>query len=337
MLDHALQACPHLANVKRTFIGRTYFNDTYGALVAENLSNQPCPTLARLGESSCYLALACCGALIRYVEHVEDLAIAPSSLRIRFQPNHRTVFLDMSTLEGLEVVSNARTMNGLHGPSPSLSLLSVLDNTKTRAGKRFLRRSLLEPCADITTITMRQDAVEELGNSEETYFALISVLSKFPDLERSMAALMTRENSRLRTVTLTNINDDNAQRSSDSDDSDDDNVPPTPSRSGHSRFDTPPPSVSLIQNVLNVKLALHAVESILDAIQQSESPLLRAIAESMRSANLLSLRNEIAEVIDADAVPAKNVERMRMNGAFAVKEGRNSELIQLLRATGQQT
>lgn len=324
LLDQAIQACPYLTHIKRTFIGRTYFNETYGALMAEKLSYQPCPNLTRLGESSCYLALACCGALIRYVEHVEDLSFAPSTLRIRFRPNDDTVFLDVPTLEGLEVLTNARPGNGMAGRAANASLLRIMDKTKTRAGKRFLRRSLLEPCAHLGTISTRQDAVEELGNCEDMYFALSSVLSRFPDLERAMSALMARENARLRSVGSTNeLTKKESTPGDESEDSLEEDVLSCHATRTKCGLKCQPPSIFLIQNILTIKAGLEAVQPMLHAIHKSKCSLLQAVAESLRSSSLSCLYESIVDVIEKDALPAKEAGRMRMQGAFAVKAGRN--------------
>lgn len=147
--------------------------------MADKLSNIKCTNLHNLGDSSCYLALACCGALIRYTEHIDEISFAPSSLRVRFRPNDEAVFLDISALEGLEIVNNARRRVGVGGKGSSDCLLRVMDKTKTRAGKRFLRRCLLEPSANLLTITMRQDAVDEMTNSEKLYFDVVAILTRF--------------------------------------------------------------------------------------------------------------------------------------------------------------
>lgn len=246
MLEQAIHTSPHLRHVKRTFIGRPFFNETYGALAADKLSNQPCPHIIRLG-SALYLSLASCGALIRYIEHVEDRIFPPSSLRVYFKPNDGTLFLDLSALEGLEVVGNARSANGLPGMHSKACLLHEIDFTTTRAGKRFLRRAVLEPCSDLKSITMRQDVVEELCRSSPIFFSLDSALRRFPDLERAMAILMNRENARLRQV-----NDHVEQKTHSSvQESDEEEPPPAPIDSGP--HVAAPPSITLVKTVLNIK------------------------------------------------------------------------------------
>lgn len=317
---------------QRTFIGRTYFNETYGALAVENLSNVRCPNLQNLGESSCYLALACCGALIRYVEHVDEIIFAPASLRIRYRPNETAIFLDMSTLEGLEVVANARQTVGVGNIAGGACLLRAMDKTKTRAGKRFLRRSLIEPSADRVTIATRQDTVDELSNSEQLYFGVIAILASFPDLEAAAASLMARENARLRTLGVSQLGqlegETVGEDGTDSEEMDE----AVDARKAQSVLPSAlPPSIALVHNVLVIKAALQKVAPLLEAIQGSTSPLMRALAESMRNGALSRLLKEIDDVVDPQALPVRESEKMRMQGAFAVQSGRNGGLRSTLR------
>lgn len=292
--------------------------------MAEKLSTVKCPNLHNLGESPCYLALACCGALIRYAEHTNELSFAPSSLRIRYTPNNNVVILDMSALEGLEIVSNARQSVGIGGKGSSDCLLRVMDKTKTRAGKRFLRRSLLEPSADMVDINMRQDAAGELTDKEEMYFALIAILASFPDLESATAALMTRENARLRSIGYVGeATEKDSTSGEENNDSTDEDIVTDKAHLGNRLAFANPPSIHVIQNILSIKAALQAVPPLLEAIEGSQSSLLKGVAERMRSPSFSSLQQEIDDVIDPEALPVKEVQRMQLQGAFAVHSNRN--------------
>lgn len=294
--------------------------------MADKLSNVKCPNLHNLGESSCYLALACCGALIRYTEHIDEISFAPSSLKIRFRPNDEAVFLDISALEGLEIVNNARRRVGVGGKAASDCLLRAMDKTKTRAGKRFMRRCLLEPSANLLTITMRQDAVDEMTNSEKMYFDVVAILARFPDLEGAAASLMARENSKLRSIGL--IADPahfDSTSAEDSDCSREDAALKNPLTTGRIQSASPP-SIHLVRNILQIKGALRAVLPLLEAIEGSQSALLNGVAESMRHPSFATLLLEIDGIIDQEALPAKEAGRMRMQGAFAVLSGRNGLL-----------
>ena len=298
------------------------------------LSIKQCPHLARLGESACYLAMATCGALIRYVEHVHEKTFLPHSLRIRFHRNDSAVFLDMAALESLEVVSNAFGSRDIHGPNLNASLLSVIDNTTTRPGKRFLRSVLLEPSADLLTIQMRQEAVDEISNAEEMYFALVQALGSFPDLERALAALMAREHAQLRSKRgkqrakkgVQNASSPEAEEEKEDDDDaelDDESEFAANIMLGRNVNAALPPSMALVQNVITIKTAIETIPHILIALREAESPLLRAFVDCFRDPASAELLKEIEDVIEAKATLSKDATKMRMQAVFAVKEGRD--------------
>ncbi|KAI0567379.1 DNA mismatch repair protein MutS MSH4 [Gracilaria domingensis] len=320
LLVQAIQNSPHVSHIKLTYIGRAFFNETYGDLAVEKLSSQKCPHLSRLG-SALYLSLACCGALLKYIEHVEDRVFAPSSLRIHFKPNDDTLFIDISALEGLEVIENVNAVAVISELPQNICLLRMMDQTITRAGKRFLRRAVLEPCGDMGTISVRQDVVEELINTETVYHSIIAALRRFPDLERAMAILMSRENARLRS--LGTVYEPELRLS----DGSDIEAEPAPEQEESAFVQTGPPSPVLIRTILDIKAALEAVTELLGVTEGLEAPLLRGIAGSMRSPALAELREEIDDIIDPDVFPSKDHERMRMNGALGVKHGRNVSLL----------
>lgn len=328
-------------SLKVSHIARQYFNETQGALAVERLSTERCSHLTNLGSSPYYLALASCGALVRYIEHTNNTLFVPGSLRITFKPNEGTLFLDIATMEGLELVQNGRAPVG---PMKGISQLEAMRKTKTRAGSRLLRRSLLEPPAELSTITLRQDSVAELSSKEEMYFNIVAVLSKFPDLERALSGLLARENTRARKLNIGKKSGSEASR------------PGTVSTRGSSAFgsrsgtatrtatgtpssralsrpvdfsaidDARIPSITTVRNVIGIKSALDTLDEVLRVLDGVRSSLLRGISRSMRMAELSKLQEAIDEVIVPEAAPSKDVEHMRLQGAFAVRAGRDEEL-----------
>lgn len=275
----------------------------------------------------------------------------PSTLRIRLQPNEYSIFLDLSTLDGLELVNHGRRGITKPGDHSTTSVLSVVDKTITRSGKRFLRRALLEPLAGIDNIQRRQDAVQELTNSEQLYFAIRAVLKTFPDVERCLAGLMTREHTRLyalarlRAASVSEntmvaspsprpareMNPDWDQRASEDDRLRDDgsevgvelHQPHDSSLQSGPPLTRRPPSIELIQYVLNIKAALHAVAPLLQALENSRSALLKRIAELLRDGHLSGIARKIGDIIEEDIVPHKELQEMRLRSAMAIKKGRN--------------
>jgi MutS domain III len=305
-------------------------------------------------------------------------------MRINLSPNDGTLFLDVATIEAVELIRSSRVArdgNAAGSFAKNDSLLAVIDKTKTRPGKRFLRRTLLEPPGDIGTILARQDVVEELSGNEEGYFAICRALSSFPDLESVLASLLAKEAALVaqfsRAVPPASIEQQQERDSS---------VPSQqigaagPSRTPlKSRLNTAGcsasaaavyfqqqpfqeitgrfasvsasdarrtdqkwtagatlacgiattmslPSINIIRNVLKVKAAMDALGPILQVIEAGSSAILLAIAGSLQSTALVDLSNEIVTVLDESAAPSSRTEHMRLQGAFAVRNGRNGHL-----------
>lgn len=361
--------------------------------MCERLSAEPCPNLASSSTIPRYLALASAAALLKYVEHIQATVFEPSSMRITLAPNDGTLFLDVATIEAVELIRSARAPSdggaAPHAARAAASLLQVIDRTKTRPGKRFLRRTLLEPPSDSSTITARQDVVEELSANEEKYFALCAALSTFPDLESVLAALLGKEAALVAQFSAPPLPPSQPVPAMQQDDRENEeelahtrpssrrdfpsstpsaatlyfqnqqggrstgtlmspgsvvgsatgSAPETVSRERpQSSWTTGAalasgaatamslPSINLIRNVLKVKAAVDSLIPILLVTSSGSSVILQAIASSMRSAALQDLSKAIATVIDESAAPSSKTEHMRLQGAFAVRNGLNGHL-----------
>jgi DNA mismatch repair ATPase MutS len=76
--------------------------------------------------------------------------------------NDKALPSDISQIEAMELIRSAK--------EASLSqkdTVSIADNVQARAGKRFLRQNLLEPPADLNTITTLQNLVCNCGLAPE--------------------------------------------------------------------------------------------------------------------------------------------------------------------------
>jgi DNA mismatch repair protein MutS len=87
------------------------------------------------------------------------------------------MFLDAATQRNLELLHNVR--GGTEG-----TLLSVMDETLTPMGGRFLRNALLRPLIDMEEIRDRLGAVGTLVDDYEVIETLRGLLRKVQDLER---------------------------------------------------------------------------------------------------------------------------------------------------------
>lgn len=156
-----------LRGVRRSFVQRGLFSDTTGALYVDRLSVDKSADLALSSDMPRYLALAACGALLRYIEYCMDTTFVPRTLRIQLRPNAGILFMDLPSMSSLELVSSLS-----HSPTKAArkqTLLGLLDQTRARASYHFLRRNLLEPPCDQPTHDMRQAVVAEVSASGDLY------------------------------------------------------------------------------------------------------------------------------------------------------------------------
>ncbi|XP_066046760.1 mutS protein homolog 4 isoform X3 [Chamaea fasciata] len=173
----------HFKNVTFTTVQRKYFNETKGLEYIEQLCASEFSTVFMEVQSK-YYCLAAAAALLKYVEFIQNAVFAPKSLKVRFQGSEKTAMIDSSSAQNLELVINNRDPRNGH------TLLGVLNYTKTPGGSRRLRSNILEPLVDAETINTRLDCVQELLQSEELFFGLQAVISKFLDTEQLLSVLV---------------------------------------------------------------------------------------------------------------------------------------------------
>ncbi|XP_031824721.1 mutS protein homolog 4 [Sarcophilus harrisii] len=170
-------------NVTFTTIQRKYFNETKGLEYIEQLCAAELSTVLMEVQSK-YYSLAAVAALLKYMEFIQNSVYAPKSLKVCFQGSEKTVMIDSSSAQNLELLVNNHDYRSGH------TLFGVLNYTKTPGGSRRLRSNILEPLTDVETINMRLDCVEELLQEEELFFGLQSVISKFLDTEQLLSVLV---------------------------------------------------------------------------------------------------------------------------------------------------
>ncbi|MDE2944424.1 MAG: DNA mismatch repair protein MutS [Gemmatimonadota bacterium] len=129
------------------------------------------------------LLLAASGALLGYLAEVRPAGL--DHLRPpRVDRAGRVMYLDEMTRRNLELVEPLR-------PGEGVSLLSLLDRTRTPMGARLLRRRLLRPLVVPGEIAARLDAVQELVERAEARERIRSALRPIRDLERLAARVST--------------------------------------------------------------------------------------------------------------------------------------------------
>jgi DNA mismatch repair protein MutS len=136
-------------------------------------------SLRGFGLESGELLVGMAGALLGYVENTQRSALNHIAA-FRCRQSADAMVVDRASLRNLEVeVSADGSRRG--------SLVSILDDTRTRMGSRLLRDRLIRPSIDLEEIEERHRAVAELVEDPELLHAVRSALHGLPDLERLAA------------------------------------------------------------------------------------------------------------------------------------------------------
>ena len=104
---------------------------------------------------------------------------------LQYYTNGKFMELDLDARRNLELTETLRSKE------KKGSLLWVMDKTCTAMGGRMLRSWLEKPLLDVSEITRRQSAVQELVDSTLTRGQLQQALKEVTDLERVMTRIVT--------------------------------------------------------------------------------------------------------------------------------------------------
>jgi len=124
------------------------------------------------------------GAIIEYLNETQKTTLGHIQ---SLKKINRKKFLqiDPATLRSLEVLRTIRT------ETQKGSLLECLDETLTGMGARKFRSWLCMPLCDLSSIELRQDAVEELSQTDTKLADIRKLLSALADPERIAARIST--------------------------------------------------------------------------------------------------------------------------------------------------
>jgi len=147
------------------------------------------PTLAAFGCERSPQAVAAAGAIFAYLERMN-----PALLRLLTSlytyDTRGFVEVDGRTWRALEVIEPAHDHDANRRSSRPATLLSTLDATRTAAGARLLRRTLLQPLRDRAALDEQLDAVADLHAHTELRQRLVATLAGLADLERLSARIV---------------------------------------------------------------------------------------------------------------------------------------------------
>ncbi|EFJ49892.1 hypothetical protein VOLCADRAFT_89345 [Volvox carteri f. nagariensis] len=190
--------------------------------------------------------------------------------------------LDAGLAEALEPGGGPMGRFPVSGPPAAASLLRLLGSSlRTAAGMRLLRSSLLQPLADVGTLNMRYDTIEELIEEDTLAFDLGQVLALLPkDLDKMCYSLAAAGGS----------------------------GPPGGGGAGAFKSaagNDPGRAIGgLVQSLLLLRDILAVMEPLANTLQPARSPLLTAIRTNCTAPGLLALRHRVDEVLDEEATGA---------------------------------
>ncbi len=130
-------------------------------------------SLEPFGLKNLPLAISAVGAIISYLQQTQS-DNAEQLTRLMSYNSRDFMLLDGKTLRSLEIFES----------SSGLSLLSLIDETKTPMGGRLLRRWLRQPLLNVAEIFCRQQFVAWLVENKKERNKLSNTLSDVKDLER---------------------------------------------------------------------------------------------------------------------------------------------------------
>ena len=136
--------------------------------------------LTGFGVEDKLLGLSAAGCLFQYVKDTQRTAL-PHIRAIVCESASSGVVLDAATRRNLELTQN------LHGGTEN-TLAAVLDKTATPMGSRLLKRWLHFPLRDLTILTNRQNAIEQII-STDLHLDVQPILKSFGDIERIVSRI----------------------------------------------------------------------------------------------------------------------------------------------------
>lgn len=132
-------------------------------------------TLKGFGVEKLELGVTAAGAVMRYLEDTEHKNLDHIRALSRLDEGNY-VWLDGFTIQNLELVRAQR--------EGGVSLLNILDKTKTPMGSRLLARWILFPLKEVLAIRRRLDAVDSLFQDAAVHTNIARIVKNIGDLER---------------------------------------------------------------------------------------------------------------------------------------------------------
>ncbi len=129
-------------------------------------------------------AICAAGAVLAYLQETQKTSLGHVRQLLPYRTG-QTLEIDAATRRSLELTHTMRDRQRAG------SLLSVLDQTSTSMGARLLATWLANPLTNITDITLRHGAIEELVSDNRLRNGIREALSNIYDLERLLGRVAT--------------------------------------------------------------------------------------------------------------------------------------------------
>ena len=277
------------------FITRQYFDQDKGADMLQSVlvGEVDNDLIAK------YTVLAGSFCLLKYIENSSGYAFPPHSIRMDHRSGSKNrMYIDRKSALNLELVRNRRTGNKQD------SLFGVMNNTKTTVGAALLRKNLLNPCTDITTINLRLNVVESFLRCNRIYADVASFLGKFPEFERMLSGLVTKpktitaKTAKIGIDTLIYLK---------------------------STLQIAPLLAQSLLNLMDIcKELMDEEESAQDEVDGAS--LILSIVDNLNDVNLQCVAQKIDELLTESTTYTKNAYEMRHQECFAIKPFANGYL-----------
>jgi DNA mismatch repair protein MutS len=142
-------------------------------------------TLAGFGLDRQPLAVRAAGAILHYLKETQAGALAQFT-SLRSYSTGEFMALDPATRRNLELT------DALHGKDTrNVSLLGVLDGTRTPMGGRLIRSWLSQPLLDRAALEQRLDRVQQFFDDTLLRAKVRELLKATPDLERAVGRVIS--------------------------------------------------------------------------------------------------------------------------------------------------
>ena len=136
-----------------------------------------------------YVAIAALAALWKFLEAKIGVFMRIHAAQVTYLQARDFLAIDPFTSANLRLTSKSK-------PDGSPHCLLDLFRTLTPAGRRFLRRSLLEPLATAPPILERQDLAWKFFTNDAFFFGIQKLLPKLGDLDSLLSRMATDPKSR---------------------------------------------------------------------------------------------------------------------------------------------